>query len=129
MFKRLLPAALTLAMLAVPLQAAATDSTSVTVCAPGSSTNCQTIDNILVDTRSWGLRPISSVLSPALSLPQQFDASGNPLLECAQFAEGFSWGPVKLVDMQIAGEQAKSLLQPAPTCTQFCISHIRSILA
>ena len=91
MLKRLLPAALTLALLAVPLQAAATDYadigylpsesgcgptaafansafTSVTVCTPGSSTNRQNIDNILVDTRSWGLRLQSSVASPALSL-------------------------------------------------------------
>ena len=103
MLKRLLQAPLTLALLAVPLQAAATDYTdigylpsesgcgpraafvnsaftSVTVCAPGSSTNCQTIDNILVDTRSWGLHLVSSVLSPVLSLPQQFDANGDPLV-------------------------------------------------
>jgi len=83
--------------------------TSVTVCAPGSSTNCQTIDHIQVDTGSSGLRLISSVLSPALSLPQQVDANGNPLVECAQFADGFSWGPVKLADVRIAGEQANSL--------------------
>jgi hypothetical protein len=60
---------------------------------------------------------------------QRFDANGNPLVECAQFADGFVWGPVKLVDMQIAGEQAKSQLQPGLTCTQVCISYIRSILA
>jgi len=83
--------------------------TSVTVCAPGSSTNCQTIDHISVDTASSGLRLISSVLSPTLSLPQQLDANGNALVECAQFADGFSWGPVKLADVRIAGEQANSL--------------------
>jgi len=82
---------------------------SVTVCAPGSTTNCQTIDNIQVDTGSSGLRLLSSVLSPSLSLPQQVDGNGNPLVECIQFADGFSWGPVKAVDMQIAGEQAKSM--------------------
>ena len=82
---------------------------SVTVCAPGSSTNCQTIDHIEIDTGSSGLRLLSSVLSPALSLPQQLDLHGDPLVECIQFADGFSWGPVKLADMQIAGEQAKSI--------------------
>ena len=82
---------------------------SVTVCAPGSTTNCQTIDNIQVDTGSSGLRLLSSVLSPALSLPQQVDGNGNPLVECIQFVYGFSWGPVKTVDLQIAGEQAKSM--------------------
>ncbi len=35
--------------------------TSVTICSPGS-TNCQTINNILVDTGSYGLRVFSSVL-------------------------------------------------------------------
>jgi hypothetical protein len=83
--------------------------TSVTVCAPGSTTNCQTIDHIQVDTGSSGLRLISSVLSPALSLKQQTDANGNPMVECAQFADGFSWGPVKITDIRIAGEAANSV--------------------
>jgi Protein of unknown function (DUF3443) len=83
--------------------------TSVTFCTPGSATNCQTIDHILVDTGSVGLRIISSVLSPTLSLPQQVDANGNPLVECAQFADGFSWGPVKVADIRIAGEMASSV--------------------
>ena len=82
---------------------------SVTVCAPGSSSNCQTLDHIQVDTGSSGLRLIASVLSPALSLPQQFDANGNPLVECLQFVDGFSWGPVKQADLRVAGEQATSL--------------------
>src|SRR6266702_1383101 len=36
---------------------------SVKVCAPGSTTNCQTIDNIQVDTGSFGLRVVGSVLN------------------------------------------------------------------
>jgi hypothetical protein len=44
-----------------------------------------------------------------LSLPQQQDASGNPIVACAQFADGFSWGPVKTADLRVAGEQASSL--------------------
>jgi hypothetical protein len=82
---------------------------SITVCAPGSSTNCQTIDSIQVDTGSSGLRLLSSALSPALALPQQVDANGDPLVACVQFVDGFSWGPVKLADMHIAGEEAKSI--------------------
>jgi hypothetical protein len=82
---------------------------SVVVCAPGSSVNCQTIDHVQVDTGSSGLRLLSSVISPALSLPQQVDANGNPLVECVQFVDGFSWGPVKQADMQVAGEKANSL--------------------
>jgi hypothetical protein len=83
--------------------------TSVTICAPGASTSCQTIDHVQIDTGSNGLRIISSVLSPALSLAQQNDANGNPIVECTQFADGFSWGPVKVADVRIAGEQANSL--------------------
>lgn len=83
--------------------------TSVTICAPGSNTNCQTIDHVQVDTGSSGLRIIASVLSPGFALPQQTDGNGNPLVECAQFADGFSWGSVKIADIRIAGEEAKSV--------------------
>ena len=82
--------------------------TSVTICAPGASSNCQTVDHIQVDTGSSGLRIIASVLSPALALRQQTDANGNPVVECAQFVDGFSWGPVKIADVRLAGEVASS---------------------
>jgi hypothetical protein len=82
---------------------------TVTICAPGSSTNCQTVDHIQVDTGSSGLRIMSSVLSPALSLPQLTDPAGNPVVACAQFVDGFSWGPVKTADLKLGGETASSL--------------------
>jgi len=81
--------------------------TSVTVCVPGSTTNCQTISGILVDTGSPGLRILSSALT--ISLPQQTGAGGNPVVECLPFIDGFTWGPVQTADMTIAGEQAKNL--------------------
>lgn len=83
---------------------------SVTICAPGTS-NCQTIDNIDVDTGSSGLRIISSVLNPSLAsaLVQQTNTSGGAVVECTQFADGYTWGPVKLADLTIAGESVKSL--------------------
>ncbi|MBE0615777.1 MAG: DUF3443 domain-containing protein [Burkholderiales bacterium] len=83
--------------------------TSVTLCAPGSSTNCQTIDNIVVDTGSSGLRVLSSALSATLGLRQQVDAGGTPLIECAHFVDGYAWGPVKLADLKLSGELASSL--------------------
>jgi hypothetical protein len=82
---------------------------TVTICAPGSESNCQAIDNILVDTGSTGLRIVSSALSPSVSLQLATDSSGNPVAECTQFAGGTSWGPVKLADVKLAGEQASSL--------------------
>ena len=81
--------------------------TSVTVCVPGSSTNCQTIGGILVDTGSSGLRILSSALT--VSLPQQTNSTGSPIAECAVFADGIIWGPVQTADVKIAGEQASSL--------------------
>ena len=81
--------------------------TSVTVCVPGSTTSCQTIDHIQVDTGSYGLRILASVLT--LTLPVETLANGNSLAECTQFVDGFSWGPVVTADIQIAGETAHSV--------------------
>ena len=79
--------------------------TSVTVCVPGSS-SCQTVDNVLVDTGSMGLRIVSSALT--LALPQENDSSNNPIVECNQFVDGYTWGPLRMADIKIAGEVAKS---------------------
>ena len=82
---------------------------SVTVCRPGTST-CQTIDHVLVDTGSYGLRIIApGVLDPALALPAVTGPAGNPVGECAQFISGFLWGSVNRADVKIAGETASSL--------------------
>jgi hypothetical protein len=81
--------------------------TSVTICVPGSTTSCQTIDHIQVDTGSYGLRILAPVLT--LTLPVETLANGNSLAECTQFVDGFSWGPIVTADMQIAGETAHSL--------------------
>ena len=80
--------------------------TSVTMCVPGTST-CQTIDGVLVDTGSFGLRILSSALTVAL--PQQNAPSGNPVVECLPFVASYTWGPVKTADVEIAGEKASSL--------------------
>jgi hypothetical protein len=82
---------------------------SVTLCRPGTST-CQTIDHVLVDTGSYGLRIIApGVLDPALGLPAVTSAAGNPVGECAQFVSGYLWGSVRRADVRIAGETASSL--------------------
>jgi hypothetical protein len=78
---------------------------SVTVCVPGTST-CQTVDNILVDTGSSGLRILSSELTVAL--PPQNAGDGNPVFECFPFESGYTWGPVQTADVEIAGEKASS---------------------
>jgi hypothetical protein len=99
--------------------------TNVTVCAPGTST-CKNISGILVDTGSYGLRVLASALTVGLS--QQKDASGNSVGECAQFADGITWGPVELADVKITGEQAASIpiqvIDPSfATVPSSCSSH------
>jgi hypothetical protein len=79
---------------------------SVTVCTPGTTT-CQTVPNILVDTGSTGLRIVSSLLT--VTLPQQNASDGNPVAECLQFLDSYTWGPVQTADVKISGETASSV--------------------
>lgn len=85
--------------------------TSVRVCAPGNTTQCQTIDHVLVDTGSVGLRLLSAAGDGefSLSLPQQKAPDGNTLAECLQFVDGsFIWGPVATADIYLGDEVASS---------------------
>ena len=84
--------------------------TSVTVCVPSSS-NCQVIDGILVDTGSYGLRLLSETGGGALtlSLVKQTGSNDNPIGECAPFVSGLTWGPVVTADISISGEKASAI--------------------
>lgn len=82
---------------------------SVTLCSPGSLVNCRTIDHVLVDTGSSGLRILSETGAGSLALPSVSDGNGRPLGECAQFADGFTWGSVRRADVRLAGEVASNL--------------------
>jgi hypothetical protein len=91
-----------------PIGSVNTLFTTITVCAPGSTTSCQTIDHIQVDTGSYGLRLLAPVLT--LTLPvEKLANSSNSLVECTIFLDGYSWGPVATADVQIGGETAQSL--------------------
>jgi hypothetical protein len=82
---------------------------SVTLCRPGTSI-CQTVDHILLDTGSYGLRIIApDVLGPELALPEVTGATGKPVAECAQLFNGFLWGSVRSADVKIAAESALSV--------------------
>ena len=84
---------------------------SVTLCAPGDATNCQTIDHVQVDTGSIGLRVFQSVLRPSLlsALPLQTDASANPVGECYQYVDGYVFGSVRSTDFAIGGESVAGM--------------------
>jgi hypothetical protein len=88
---------------------------TVTVCAPGSTTACTTIDHVFVDTGSYGLRvfdhAVASLNLPAIDLPAHA-ASGTPAgpgAECYQFVLGAVWGPLARADVHIGGETAPAL--------------------
>jgi hypothetical protein len=78
---------------------------SVTVCNPDGSV-CQTVDDILLDTGSYGLRIFKQAL-PGLTLTQAASNTGGSLAECINFADGSTiWGPVQLASVRMASEPA-----------------------
>lgn len=77
---------------------------SVTICSPGTS-DCRTINDILLDTGSTGLRIFQSVLG-GLSFTQVM-ANSREVAECITFGDGSSlWGPVQIADVKLGGEPA-----------------------
>ena len=85
---------------------------SVTVCTPGTSgatAACQTIDHVALDTGAYGLRLLNSQLLSRLNLPNATNVSGHAVGECAAFAIGATWGSVRLADVYVGGEVARSI--------------------
>ena len=81
----------------------------VKICQPGSS-QCLTIDHVLLDTGSTGLRLLSSLVKPALSLDKLTGATGFPLFNCAQFVDStFAWGTVVAADIVLGGKTASAV--------------------
>ena len=87
---------------------------SVQVCAPGSTTNCQTIDHVILDTGSTGLRIAASALNASLQpgsggLPVMAGAAaGTVLTECEAYVSSYVYGPVVSADVYIAGKKVGS---------------------
>jgi hypothetical protein len=91
---------------------------TVTICFPGmlGSNQCATIDHMLLDTGSVGVRVLASKLGSALAskLPAQTgatdDPTGNaPIAQCEVFGSGYTSGSIKRADVTIGGESAGSL--------------------
>jgi hypothetical protein len=79
---------------------------TITVCTPGSTTQCQDVDHVQVDTGSTGLRLVHEALSGvATPTPVLDPPSGLPIFECAVFADGYTWGSVVRADLVIAGRR------------------------
>ena len=80
---------------------------SVTVCRPGT-TVCQTIDHIMLDTGSYGLRLLAPLAS-GLALPAVKTASGADAGACGKFISGYTWGAVRQADVKLADEVAAGI--------------------
>jgi hypothetical protein len=82
---------------------------SATICAPGSTSNCVTIDNLLVDTGSTGLRVLDSEVS-ALGLPAVNASNGSAAYNCVSFVDDdYFWGTVNQADVTLGGESASNV--------------------
>jgi hypothetical protein len=92
-----------------PANALNTAFVTVKICAPGSTTTCQTIDHVEVDTGSSGLRILASALT--ITLPGLTDANNTQLAECIRFADGSSFGPLATADLTLptSGESAAGI--------------------
>ncbi|MBN3753951.1 DUF3443 domain-containing protein [Paraburkholderia sp. Tr-20389] len=91
---------------------------SVKICVPGAqgATQCATVDHMLLDTGSAGVRVTSAALGAAFAarLPAQTGAGNDTtgkaaLAQCAIFASGYTWGPIKRADVKIGGETASNI--------------------
>jgi hypothetical protein len=109
---------------------------TVTLCTPGSTTQCATIDHVFLDTGSIGLRVLKSTVAtlglPSISVPA--DPTKNTVagaaVECYPFVLGAVWGPLAKADLQIGGERASNLpvqliddaTVPSPAVPAECLS-------
>ncbi|MBN2691550.1 MAG: DUF3443 family protein [Burkholderiaceae bacterium] len=105
---------------------------TVTVCtSDGSTANCQTIPDVLVDTGSAGLRLFYGALNSTMqsTLPTISTGGGTgTLAACAQFASGYMWGSMRQAVVKIGSMatataipiqlMSDAALPPAPSaCT------------
>lgn len=84
---------------------------SVTVCQPGT-TVCTTVDKVMLDTGSVGLRLHASVFSalPGLLDKLPADRVGSAQVgECAVFGNFYTWGTLRVADVTIAAVHAPAL--------------------
>lgn len=86
----------------------------IKVCEPGNPNNCATIDHMLVDTGSVGVRIMASAIPPNLMnvLPIETEVVGpatNNVGQCLAFAQGVTWGGVRRADVSMGGTSQSGL--------------------
>jgi len=88
---------------------------TVTVCSPGSATDCVTVDHVFLDTGSVGFRvlksAVASLSTPSVVVPADAPSAtpSGAAVECFPFVLGAVWGPIVTADLRIEGEKAQSL--------------------
>ena len=80
----------------------------VTVGVCDASARCVSIDHVVLDTGSYGLRVLQGALA-GLTLPVDTAAGGTQLAECARFLDGHLWGAVSHASLLLGGETTGSL--------------------
>jgi len=82
----------------------------VKVCVPGDPTQCATIDHVLVDTGSVGLRVLASKVA-GLPLPQRnlLNHPGENPWECYAFVIGGLWGRNAVADVWLGQQRTNNL--------------------
>ena len=83
---------------------------TVTICLPGTLT-CQTIDHIIMDTGSEGLRIEREALNASMlaGLPKTLKPDSTEVGECYQYVDGYVFGSVRTADFTIGGEKVSNL--------------------
>ncbi len=81
---------------------------NVTVCEPNTE-RCATIDDVMIDTGSTGLRLEASAVPTWMRLPAFVRADGKPLAECLRFVHDTAWGTLNRADVRLGGLTARSL--------------------
>jgi hypothetical protein len=74
---------------------------SVTIC---GASKCETIDNIILDTGSDGLRILSSALK-GLQLKQETIQGDQLLGECSFFGSGYTWGGIYSAEVKLTPDK------------------------
>jgi Protein of unknown function (DUF3443)/Abnormal spindle-like microcephaly-assoc'd, ASPM-SPD-2-Hydin len=82
---------------------------TITICTPGNTAQCTTIDHIQVDTGSYGLRLFASELGAAVPSAVTDPTTGNAINECVIYADGYTWGSVGKVDVTLGNQTIRAV--------------------
>lgn len=85
---------------------------SLTMCSNSSGTSCQTVDNIILDTGSFGVKINKSALpeSFVLILPRVTTNAGNEVYACNTFGSGYVFADEHYAALNLAGTMTNDVV-------------------